>query len=153
VTSNTVELVGSVGNGVGTGSGWLGKHNPHFTPDRLKIGPVNDPVINDAIVIGDIEPQGLMNEFWVGDGLTNAFPLLSSIFGVDSALLLDDIFSGGPDPDSNIWTVVDSINDVLRVDNGYLNVIGNAADNYGVYLQSKALIPLQGNLRITHGEF
>lgn len=153
VGATTVTLTGSVGNGVGTGTGWLGKHNPHFTPANLKIGPINDPVINDCIVIGDVEPQGIMNEYWVGDGLTNAFPMLSSIYGVDSAKLLDEIFSGGPDPDTNVWTVVDSVNDVLRVDNGYLNVIGNVADNWGVYLMSKALIPLQGHLRLTHGEF
>jgi len=152
VGASNFTLTDSVGNGTGTATGWAGKHNPHFTPGRLSIGPITDPVINDAIVLGDVEPQGLMNEFWVGDGLTNAFPMASSVYGVDSALLLDDIFSGAA-VDSNIWTEVDSVNNVIRVDNGYLNIIGNAADAYGVYLQSKALIPLQGNLRLTHGEF
>ena len=152
VGASNFTLTDSVGNGTGTTSGWAGKHNPHFTPARLSIGPVNDPVINDAIVLGDIEPQGLINEFFVGDGLTNAFPMLSSIYGVDSALLLDDVFSGTA-VDTNIWTEVDSVNNVIQVANGYLNIIGNAADAYTVYLQSKALVPLQGNLRMTHGEY
>lgn len=152
VGSNTFTLTGSVGNGIGTGTGWAGKHNPHFTPARLSIGPVIDPIINDAIVLGDVEPQGLMNEFFVGDGLTNAYPMLSSVYGVDSALLLDEIFSGAA-IDTNTWTEVDSVNNVIQVANGYLNIIGNPADAYGVYLQSKALVPLQGNLRMTHGEF
>lgn len=148
----SLTLTGSIGNGVGGATGWAGLHNPHFTPSQLQVGPVIEPVVNDVIVIGDVEPQGIMNEYRVGDGLTNDYPLLSSIFGVDSALLFDDIFTG-TDVDPNKYTVVDSINNVIRVSNGYLQIIGNAADNFGVYLFTTALMPLQGHLRMTHGEF
>jgi hypothetical protein len=124
-----------------------------FTPSRLQLKASEELVVNDAIVLGDIEPQGYMNEYFVGDGFTALYPLLSSVYGVDSSLLLDDDFGGSQiDPDK--WTVYDTVNNWLQVSNGYLNALGGNNDgSYGVYIQSANLIPLEGQLRLTHGEF
>lgn len=125
----------------------------HFTPSRLTLQPVADPVINDSIILGDIEPQTYFNEYFVGDGATAAFPLVNSVYGVDSTVLLDDDFSDST-IDNTKWTLVDSANTFLQPLNGFLNVLGGSDDGaFDVYLQSQMLIPLEGNLRLTHGEY
>lgn len=128
-------------------------NSKHFTPSRLLIQPTLDPVINDVIVVGSVEPQGYINEYFVGDGFTAAFPLLSGIYGVDNSVLLDEDF-GGSQINSATWSVFDTVNQWLKATSGYLNVTGGSADNsYDVYLKSNRLIPLEGNLRLTHGQF
>lgn len=128
-------------------------NSKHFTPSRLTLTPSTDPIINDAVVFGDIEPQDYVNEYFVGDGLTGVFPLLTSPYGVDRTIFLDEDFSSGSfDPTK--WTVNDSLNTRLAISTGYLNCLGGSNNNsYDVYLQSALLLPLEGNMRFTGGEF
>lgn len=126
----------------------------HFTPSNLTLQPsLSDKIINDAVVLGDIEPQNWMTEYFVGDGYTGKMPLVSSVFGSDRNTLLSDNF-GGSSIDQNNWTVVDTANDYIQVYNGYLNTLGGTNTGaFDTYLQSANLIPLEGHLRLTHGEF
>lgn len=124
----------------------------HFTPSRLTMAPESEPIVNDALVIGDIEAQGYMNEWFVGDGYTGKYPLLSGVYGVDKSTILDETFSGD-EADPSKWIEVDDIQDYLQVDSGYLNVLGGTGDLSDVYLMALSTIPLEGNLRLTHGEF
>lgn len=126
----------------------------HFTPSNLKVQPTtSDKIINDAIVLGDIEPQNWMAEYFVGDGYTGKMPLVSSVFGSDSSVLLSDNFANSA-IDSNNWTIYDTANQYLQVYNGYLNTLGGPNDgSYSVYLQSSQLVPIEGHLRFTHGEY
>lgn len=127
--------------------------SPHFTPSRLTLKPVSDPVVNDSIILGDIEPQTYFNEYFVGDGATAAFQLVNSVYGVDSAVILDDDFSSST-IDNTKWTVVDAANSYLKPFNGFLNTVGgNNTNSFDIYVQSQSLIPLEGNLRLTHGEY
>jgi hypothetical protein len=125
----------------------------HFTPSSLSMKVSSDPVINDAVVLGNIEPQQYMNEYFVSDGLTGSYPLASAIFGVDSSVFLDDDFSAST-IDTTKWNYFDTSNTFLQVSNGYLNCLGGNNNNaFDVMLQSVALIPLEGNLSMTHGEW
>jgi hypothetical protein len=131
----------------------LDGNNKHFTPSRLDIRPTQDPIVNDVLVIGDIEPQAYVNEYFLGDSLTSRYPLISSVYGVDRSIILDDTMTGS-NIDPNKWTEVDTVNDWIQLDSGYLNVLGgNATDDLDVYLTSAKLVPLEGALRITHGEW
>lgn len=124
-----------------------------FNPSGLSIKPSQDPIINDSIILGDIEPQNYMNEFFAGDGATAQYPLISSVFGVDSTLLLDDDFSSST-IDNSKWSVYDANAGYLQPSGGFLNVLGgNNNNSFDVSLQSLNLIPLEGNLRCTHGEY
>jgi hypothetical protein len=128
-------------------------NSEHFTPSGLQIKAAGDPIINDSIVLGAIEPQNYMEEFFMGDGATATFPLISSVFGVDSTLLLDDDFSSNA-IDTTKWTVYDTSAGYLQPYGGTLNVLGGSNTNtLDVSLQSASLIPLEGNLRCTHGEW
>jgi hypothetical protein len=124
----------------------------HFTPSKLQVSATNDSIINDAIVIGKIEPQNRMVEYFVSDGATAEFPLISTVFGVDSAVLLDEQFSGAS-IDTAKWSIYDPTGQTIIPSNGYLNAIGGGGDADPTYIQSANLIPLEGTLRITHGEF
>jgi hypothetical protein len=127
--------------------------NKHFTPSSLSMKVSSDPVINDSVVLGNIEPQQYMNEYFVSDGLTGSYPLASAIFGVDSSVFLDDDFSAST-IDTTKWNYFDTSNTFLQVSNGYLNCLGGNNNNaFDVMLQSVALIPLEGNLSMTHGEW
>lgn len=128
-------------------------NSPDFTPSRLQVQPTTDTIINDAIVIGGIEPQSTMSEFFVGDGITAKFPLISGVYGADSSTLLDDDFSGST-INNQKWTVYDDANTYIQPVNGFVNCLGGPNDgSHSVFLQSSNLIPLEGSLRLTHGEF
>lgn len=127
--------------------------NKHFSPYNLTISPNTDPIINDAIVLGDIEPQTYINEYFIGDGFTAKFPLMSNVFGVDGAVLLDDDFSGNQ-IDTAKWTPYDTANTWLQMSNGFLNVLGGNANNtLDVHLDSANVMALAGNLSATHGDY
>jgi hypothetical protein len=128
--------------------------NKHFTPSRLSLAPSPDLIINDAIVTGDTEPQQWIVDYFLGDALTGSFPMLSSAFGTDNTVLLDEDFSGAS-IDTGKWAETDTANDYIKVFSGYLNVVGGTnTQNYAnVLLTAQNLINLSGPLRITHGEF
>jgi hypothetical protein len=128
-------------------------NSKHFSPSRLTLTANADPIINEAVVLGDIEPQQYLNEYFYGDGLTGQFPLMASPYGVDRTVLINEDFTGGT-LDGSIWNEVDTAADFLQLSNGYLNALGGLVNNsYGIYLQTQQLLPLEGNIRFTHGEF
>lgn len=124
----------------------LDGNDKHFTPGRLQIRPSTAPVINDVTVFGDIEPQKYMTEYFIGTGLQGTFPLASNVYGVEKSVLLEESFSGNS-ISSTLWETNDN-GSTLVVDNGYLNIIGGSS-----YLASQNAIPLEGNIRLTHGEW
>lgn len=127
--------------------------NKHFSPSALTVQPVNNPIVNDVTVLGNTEPQDYMTEYFMGDGAAAQFRLVNSVFGVDSTVLLDEDF-GGSSIDSSKWTIYDLPADYLQVSQGYLNVLGGPNDNsYSVHLDSANLIGLEGNMRLTHGQY
>jgi hypothetical protein len=126
-------------------------NSKHFTPSRLSINSNNEPVVNDVIVLGDIEPQNFIHEYFVGDGEEAIFPAVSSVFGVDRTVLLDDDF-GASSIDTAKWTLNDTLN-YIQPFNGFLNFTGGPRTTPPVWLESANLIPLEGNVRLTHGEW
>jgi hypothetical protein len=122
----------------------------HFTPSVLKLTPSTDPIVNDALVIGDSEPQGVMVDYFVGSGIDGEFRLTASPYGVDQSLLLQDDFSS---KDSAKWTYNDTPSNYFSVVNNALNVTGGSGTGLGVNVQSVDAFPLEGYLHITHGEY
>lgn len=130
-------------------------NNKHFTPSRLDIRPASSgaAIANDVTVVGSIEPQAYVTEYFVGTGLDAKFSLASGVFGADSSVLLDELFPNSS-VDSSKWDVYDTASLWLQVGNGYLNVQGGSGNaSFDVRLQSKSLIPLDGKLRLTHGDW
>ncbi len=125
----------------------------HFTPANLSIRATQQALINDVVVLGATEPQEYVTEYFIGDGTNALFPMMESAFGIESAVYLDDDFSGSQ-LDTSKWTIYDSPSNFLQVNSGYLNVLGGLQDNtLTVHLDSANLIPIAGNMSITHGDF
>ena len=137
------------------GSFTVNKTDTNFTPARLQVRPVNSGsgIINDCIVLGDTEPQTYVHEYFVGTGLDGTFPLLTSVFGADTTVLLDEPFSGAT-LDGSKWTPYDTASHFLQVSNGYLNVLGGSGTGtYDIRLEATSPIPLDGRIRFTHGDW
>lgn len=128
-------------------------HSLHFTPSMLNIKPTTDPLVNDCTVVGAPEPQDYISEYWVGDGFTAQFPLLSGLYGQDGSLLVSDDFSGSTLSTSN-WNIFDSLGNTFQLFGGYLNVLGGPADDsLSVHLDTVQVLPLEAGLRMTHGQW
>ena len=128
-------------------------NDKNFTPANLNITAVTTPIINDATVMGQIEPQQYVQEYFIGTGMTNQFPMCDSMFGADSSVFISESFSGS-NLDTTVWNVYDHSGQYLQVLNGYLNCLGGSGNqSFDVSLQSVNAFPMEGNLRFTHGEF
>jgi hypothetical protein len=133
----------------------LDGNNKHFTPARLQLKPSSDnsSSINDVTVLGQIEPQAYMHEYFVGTGLDAAFPLIGSVFGADTSVLIDEPFAGSG-VDGTKWEVNDTVADFLQIHSGYMNSLGGSGTGaYDVNIRSAAPISLEGRIRFTHGDW
>lgn len=131
----------------------LDKLDPNFTPGNLtQFKASTVPLINDATVLGDIEPQNYVTEYFVGTGVDSIFNLSAGVFGSDNSVFIDETFGGSSI--SDIWTVFDVPSNFLQVSQGYLNSLGGSGTGaYDVYLISNSSIPMDGRIRFTHGEW
>lgn len=124
-----------------------------FTPSSLTVTTSTDNIVNDAIVLGDVEPQDYVTEYFVSDGFQGAFPLLSEVYGAVQSTLLDETFSSGS-IDLTKWVVVDPSSLYFSLSNGYLNVVGGTnTAAWDRYIRTLNPINLAGNIRLTNGEY
>lgn len=73
-----------------------------FDPTMLTVNPVQNPVFNDVLGTGPVEPQNFVREMFVGDGLTAVFPLKFPMYGSTSQKLLQDDFTA-TQIDTTVW--------------------------------------------------
>ena len=123
-----------------------------FFPLQLTTNVVTVPPVNDAIVLGAIEPQANWENYFVGDGFTANFPLLHNVFDGSTALLLEDDWTE-TGFQTNMWFVNDPLN-VFKVQGQGLQV--NMASLTGALNSEYVLgingLELGGGLNIQHGE-
>jgi len=123
----------------------------HFRPEALQIQPRGNPIHNDVTVVGAIEPQAYVREYFVGDGFTSRFPLAAPVFGAQSAKLLADDFTGAA-LDSRVWQEADP-DDKVSLFGGRLNVTGGTGSLGETTLLARQAVELGGELELVHGEF
>ena len=71
----------------------LNETDGNFSPDGLKLAPA-DGLINDVTVVGEIEPQAYVKDYFVGDGLTLKFYLSQTPFTKSSTTVFDEEYTG-----------------------------------------------------------
>ena len=125
----------------------------NFFPLELTTGVVTVPPVNDAIVIGAVEPQANWENYFVGDGFTGNFPLLHNVFDGATALLLEDDWTETGFQTST-WFVNDPLNVFKLLGQGLQVVMGpiTGAIN-SEYVLGVNGVELGGGLNIQHGEF
>ena len=137
---------------------------PHayWFPLELQTDVVTVPPVNDALVIGAVEPQANWENYFVGDGFTSQFRLLHQVFDGSTTLVLQDDWTEDQFQ-TQLWTVRDQYN-IFNLDNGgqpigALNVVSTdstAADlllPLGTdYILSQNGVELGGGLNLQHGQ-
>ena len=111
---------------VGTASYSLNQSDPNFFPQELSLQPQNK-VVNDVTVVGEIEPQDYVRDYFVGDGLTTRFYLSQTPFVKTSKTIFDEEYTT-PTLNPTLWTLADPAG-AISVSGGSLQVAGgNGAD-------------------------
>lgn len=124
-----------------------------FSPLDLTTSVVSVPPVNDALVLGDEEPQNLWDNIFVGDGFTSNFQLLYSSFHGSTVTLQNDDWTENQF-DTSQWNVQDPNN--VFVLQGALNVIqtGNTSPSLGqTYIVGNNGVEIGGAINAQAGEF
>jgi len=134
---------------VGTNVYALNESDTNFSPEGLKLQPVN-ALVNDVTVIGEIEPQAYVKDYFVGDGLTYRFYLSQTPFIKKSTTLFDEEYTTSP-LDPTLWNLVDPAN-VVSVNSGMLRIAGGTGVDGGTVVQFVEQVELGGAWVMQHGD-
>jgi hypothetical protein len=123
-----------------------------FVPSGLETGILAVPLVNDALVIGDVEPQQFHDDYFCGDGFTGNFPLKYNMFQGSTNLLLQDDWTENQFNQS-LWFVQDLSGQFVLA--GALNDIGTGSEGPlgQAYILGQSGVELGGHVVLQHGEF
>lgn len=96
--------------------------DPLFNPHDLSVRVIDNPVFNDVVGVGGVEPQAYVKEYFAGDGLTATFPLKFAPYGDVSGRLIEEEWTAAA-IDANRWVETDTDN-VLYLGGGSLRIDG-----------------------------
>ena len=119
-----------------------------FDPASQTVTPVDNPVLNDVMAVGSIEPQAYVREYHVGDGYAGRFPLKLPVYGAVSSKLLEDDFTG-TEIDASRWTETDT-EEIMAVSLNQLTVDGGAV-GASSRLTAKQGLEIGGQLELRAG--
>ena len=104
-----------------------------------------DRVINDATIVGEVEPTTYVRDYFIGDATTLGFYLSRSPFARTTQTILEEEYSGNA-LNPTVWYVTDP-NGRVALSAGQLNLSGGPA-TAGLVEQ----LELAGGLRLQHGQ-
>jgi hypothetical protein len=127
----------------------LNESDAAFSPQGLKVQPVA-ALINDLTVIGEIEPQAYVTDYFVGDGLTLKFYLSQKPFTKTSKTLFDEEYLGAQ-LDPTRWNISDP-SSAISVAGGSLLVAGGTGSDGATTVDFFEQIEMGGALVLQHGD-
>jgi hypothetical protein len=123
--------------------------DPNFNPGGLSLQPIN-ALVNDLTMIGEIEPQAYVKDYFVGDGLTTRFYLSQTPFVKKSTTIFDEEYTVSP-LEPTLWSVMDPAG-AISVNGGKLQVAGGTGADGATTVQYVEQIELGGALVMQHGD-
>jgi len=120
-----------------------------FRPEGLKLKQSGEQV-NDVIVLGRVEPQVHVKDYFVGDGLSLKFYLSQQPFLRQNQTLLDEEFKGSI-PDDSHWQLTDPVS-AISAGGGKLQVNGGTGIDGQTTLSFVEQIEMGGALVLQHGD-
>jgi hypothetical protein len=128
-----------------------------FVPSSLNTGVLSVPLVNDCLVVGEIEPQQMRDDYFVGDGFTGSFSLKYKMFHGSADILLQDDWTENQ-LNTSQWTMRDLQNQFVLA--GALNSISPIVGGNPVapailgteYILSNSGVELGGHTILQHGE-
>jgi len=127
----------------------LSETDAKFCPEGLKLLPVNK-LVNDLTVIGQIEPQAYVKDYFVGDNVTLRFYLSQSPFQKSNRTLFDDEYSSAT-LDPARWAITDP-SAVIGVNAGKLQVSGGTGIDGTTTVQFVEKVELGAVTILQHGD-
>ncbi|HEX8815769.1 MAG TPA: hypothetical protein VF753_09730 [Terriglobales bacterium] len=127
----------------------LGDADPTFVPQGLKLAVAND-VANNVTVIGDMEPQPYVKDYFVGDGLTYKFYLSQTPFQKTSEIILDEEYTETALSPA-LWTVTDPAS-AVSIQAAKLHIAGGTGVDGATTVQLVEQVQLGGAVVIQHGD-
>jgi len=132
---------------VGANNYALNESDPDFTPQGLTLQQVN-ALANDITVIGEIEPQPYVKDYFVGDGTTYRFYLSQTPFTKKNSTLFDEEYTTSP-LEPTLWSVTDPTN-AVSVSGGNLQIAGGTGTDGGTIVQFVEQVELGGAWILQH---
>ena len=127
----------------------LNETDADFDPGGLTLEPVK-AAINDVTIIGEIEPQAYVTDYFVGDGLTTRFYLSQPPFIRKSTTLFDEEYTTSP-LEPTLWTVSDPAG-VISVSGGKLIIAGGTGIDGATTVQFVEQVELGPAMVMQHGD-
>lgn len=127
----------------------LNETDANFSPEGLKLQSVQG-LVNDLTVIGQIEPQAYVTDYFIGDGLTLRFYLSQAPFQKSQKTLFDEEYVNGI-LDPTRWSVTDPAA-AVSVNSGLLQISGGTGVDGTTTVQFIEKIELGGAVVIEHGD-
>jgi len=134
---------------LGANSYALNESDANFSPEGLKLTMAN-AVVNDVTVIGEMEPEAYVKDYFVGDGLTSKFYLSQSPFQKTSKTILDEEYTETA-LDPSLWTVNDPAK-VVSISGGCLQIAGGTGVDGATTVQLVEQVELGGAVVLQHGD-
>ncbi len=134
---------------VGAATYAIDESDANFSPSGLKLTSPKMPV-DDVTVIGLIEPQAYVRDYFVGDGLSLHFYLSQTPFQQSRPALIDEEYAG-PGLDPATWAVSDP-SSAISVVQQTLQVSGGNGRDGGTTVEFVEQIELGGALELQHGD-
>ncbi|HVM92356.1 MAG TPA: hypothetical protein VMT67_06065 [Terriglobales bacterium] len=125
----------------------LREGDPAFSPDGLQLERINR-LVNDATVVGEMEPTAHVKDYFVGDGYTTTFYMSEKPFTRGGRTILNEEYL---ELDPTHWTASGPPN-TFSVSNGQLQVAGGTGQDGQAYLQFIEQVELGGTTVLLHGD-
>jgi hypothetical protein len=127
----------------------LNESDPNFSPQGLLLQPAQ-AVLNDVTLTGEVEPQDLVRDYFVGDGLTTRFHLSQNPFTRFSKTIFDEEYAA-PALDRTRWSVSDPAA-AVSVNGGKLQIAGGNGIDGATAVTYVEKIELGGASVLQHGD-
>ncbi|HEX4486714.1 MAG TPA: hypothetical protein VH088_10630 [Terriglobales bacterium] len=127
----------------------IDESSPDFSPDGLTLSP-SDQLINDVTLLGLIEPQDLVRDYFVGDGSTLRFYLSQSPFTRSNRTLFEEEYAGAA-LNAARWIQTDP-SSVVTVSGGKLQVGGGTGSDGQTLVSFAEKLELGGAFILQHGD-
>jgi len=127
----------------------LDESDAFFNPEGLTLQSVNT-LVNDITMMGEIEPQAYVKDYFVADGLTTRFYLSQTPFVKKSTAIFNEEYTVSP-LEPTLWSVVDPAS-IISVSQGKLQIAGGTGADGATTVQYVEQLELGGALTIQHGD-
>jgi len=134
---------------VGAAAHELNETDSNFSAQGLRLQSVN-ALMNDVTIVGEVEPQPYVTDYFVGNGLTLKYYLSQAPFTKTSTTLFDEEYTTWP-LEPTLWAMADPAG-AISVNGGKLQIAGGTGVDGATTVQFVEKIELGGALVMQHGD-